>query len=82
MIMKTMTTADFKANFSSVVDELKKGNEVVITYGRGKTALATVVPQSKMNKPDFSVKLGDLKSSDWTYKLNNFGITEEELLST
>jgi hypothetical protein len=39
--MKTITTADFKANFSSVVDELKHGNKVIITYGREKEPLAT-----------------------------------------
>jgi len=78
--MKTMTTADFKANFSSVVDELKKGNEIAITYGRNKKVLATVVPQSKMIKPDYSVKLGDLKEEGWTYSMNNFEMTESEFL--
>jgi len=80
--MKTMTTAKFKANFSSVVDELKKGNEVAITYGRNKTPLATIVPQSKLNKPNYSVKIGDLQAMGWTYKLDNFEMTEEELLSS
>jgi antitoxin (DNA-binding transcriptional repressor) of toxin-antitoxin stability system len=80
--MKMMTTADFKANFSSVVDELKKGNEVVITYGRKKEPLATIVPQSKLKKPDYSVRLGDLKDAGWTYKLDNFEMTEEELLAS
>lgn len=75
-----MTTADFKANFSSVVDELKKGNEIAITYGRNKKVLATVVPQSKMIKPDYSVKLGDLKEEGWTYSMNNFEMTESEFL--
>ena len=78
--MKTMTTADFKANFSSVVDELKKGNEIAITYGRNKKVLATVVPQSKMIKPDYSVKLGDIKEEGWTYSMNNFEMTESEFL--
>jgi len=80
--MKTMTTADFKANFSSVVAELKMGNEVVITYGRKKVPLATIVPQSKLKKPDYSVQLNDLKSAGWTYKLDNFEITEEEFLAS
>ena len=79
--MKTMTTANLKANFSSVVDELKKGNEVAITYGRKKEPLATIVPQSKLNKPNYSVKIGDLKAKGWTYELDNFEMTEEELLS-
>ena len=79
--MKTMTTAKFKANFSSVVDELKKGNEVAITYGRNKTPLATIVPQSKLEKPDYSIKLGDLEDAGWTYSMNDFEMTDEEFLS-
>lgn len=75
-----MTTAKLKANFSSVVDELKKGNEVAITYGRKKTPLATIVPQSKLAKPDYSVKLGDLKEAGWSYKLKDFEMSDEELL--
>ena len=77
-----MTTANFKANFSSVVEELKKGNEVAITYGRNKTPLATVVPQSKLKKPDYSVKLGDLEDAGHKYKLIDFEMTEEELLKS
>lgn len=74
-----MTTADFKANFSSVVDELKRGNRVVITYGRKKEPLATIIPQSQLIKPNYSVEIGDLKSQGWTYTLKDFEMTEEEL---
>lgn len=74
-----MTTANLKANFSKVVDELKKGNEIAITYGRNKVPLATIVPQSKLKKPNYSVKVGDLKAEGWTYKLNNFEMSEEDL---
>lgn len=79
--MKTMTTANLKANFSSVVMELKKGNKIVITYGRKKEPLATIIPQGQLKQPDYSVKLGDLKEQGWTYALKNFDMTEEELLS-
>jgi len=80
--MKTMTAANFKANFSSVVDELKKGNEVAITYGRKKEPLATIVPQSKLKKPDYSVRVGDLKDQGWTYQLHNFEISDQDLLNS
>ena len=80
--MKTMTTADFKANFSSVVDELKRGNKVVITYGRKKVPLATIIPQSQLEKPNHSVRVGALKSQGWTYALNDFEMTEEELINS
>ena len=77
-----MTAAEFKANFSSVVDELKHGNKVVITYGRKKVPLATIIPQSQLNKPNYSVKIGDLKTQGWTYTLNDFEMTEEELINS
>jgi antitoxin (DNA-binding transcriptional repressor) of toxin-antitoxin stability system len=79
--MKTMTTAELKAEFSSVVSELKQGHEVAITYGRKKVPLATIVPQSKITKPDLSIKLGSLQEKGWTYKLDNFEISDDELLA-
>jgi antitoxin (DNA-binding transcriptional repressor) of toxin-antitoxin stability system len=78
--MKTMTAAEMKAEFSSVVAELRRGREVAITYGRKKELLATIVPQSKIPKPDYGVKLGDLKDKGWTYELKNFDMSDEELL--
>jgi antitoxin (DNA-binding transcriptional repressor) of toxin-antitoxin stability system len=80
--MKKMTAANFKANFSSVVNELKKGNKVVITYGRKKEPLATIIPQNKLKEPNHTVKLGDLKENGWSLKMKNFEMTEEELLSS
>ena len=77
--MKTMTVAKLKAEFSSVVNELKQGNEVTTTYGRKKEPLGTIVPQSKLAKPDYSIKLGDLQKKGWRYKMKNFEMTDEEL---
>lgn len=78
--MKTMSVATLKAQFSSVVDDLKAGEEIAITYGRNKEPLGTIVPQSKRVEPDHSIKLGDLKKKGWTYKMKNFEMTDEELL--
>ena len=76
-----MTSADLKANFSQVVAELKLGHEVAITYGRNKQPLGTIVPQSKMPKPDYSIKLGGLRDEGWTYSMRDFEMTEEEMLN-
>jgi antitoxin (DNA-binding transcriptional repressor) of toxin-antitoxin stability system len=56
-----MTTAKLKAEFSSVVSELRQGHEVAITYGRNKEPLATIIPQSKIQKPGYSIKPGTLQ---------------------
>ena len=78
--MKTLSVAELKAEFSSVLDELKQGHEVAITYGRNKEPVGTIVPQAKMKAPDYSIKLGDLKAKGWTCKMKDFEMTDEELL--
>lgn len=78
--MKTMTVAQLKSQFSAVIGDLREGRQVAITYGRNKELLATIVPQSKMVQPDYSIKVGDLAAAGWTYKLNNFEISDEQLL--
>jgi antitoxin (DNA-binding transcriptional repressor) of toxin-antitoxin stability system len=80
--MKSLSVGKLKAEFSSVVDDLKQGKEVVILYGRKKEPLATIIPQSKLTMPDYSIRLGDLKAQGWTYKLNNFEMSVEELLDS
>jgi len=79
--MKAITCSEFKANFSLVVDELKRGNEVILTYGRNKEPIATIVPRIKVKNDDYSVKIGDLKEMGWNFELNHFEMTEEELLT-
>ena len=49
--MKTLSVGKLKTQFSSVVDDLKQGKEVAITYGRKKGPLTTIIPQSKLAKP-------------------------------
>lgn len=78
--MKTLSVADLKSQFSSVIIDLRNGEEVAVTYGRNKEPLATIVPQSKLPIPDYSIKLGDLRDQGWAYKMHNFAMTDEELL--
>jgi antitoxin (DNA-binding transcriptional repressor) of toxin-antitoxin stability system len=80
--MKTMSVAELKSQFSSVVSDLKQGKEIVITYGRGKKPLGKIVPQSKLRVPDYSIKLGDLQAQGWSYSMKNFDLTDEDLIGT
>jgi antitoxin (DNA-binding transcriptional repressor) of toxin-antitoxin stability system len=79
--MKTMTVAQLKSHFSDVVNDLKNGKEVHITYGRNKLPLATIVPQSKLAQPDYSIQLGTLQKKGHL-DLSRFEITDEELLNS
>lgn len=78
--MKTMSVADFKAQFSSVVSDLREGREIMITYGRNKVPLATIIPQSKLAKNNYSITVGDLKSEGWSYSMNGFELSDKDLL--
>lgn len=80
--MKTLSVAQLKAQFSTVVDDLKQGKEVQVTYGRNKTPLGVIVPQSKLAAPSHSIPLGDLQKRGWTYGMDNFEITDEKLLNS
>lgn len=80
--MKTLSVAKLKAQFSSVVDDLKQGKEVEVTYGRNKVPLATIVPQSKMPTPDYSIELGTLQKQGRELDMKNFEMTDEEFLSS
>ena len=77
--MKTLPVGEFKTHFSKVIDDVKSGEEIIITYGRKKENIAVVVPYSIYKKKN-KIKLGLLK--DIKIKINDdFKMTEEELLN-
>ena len=77
--MKTLPVGEFKTHFSEVLDEVKTGAEIVITYGRKKENIAVIIPYAKFQKNN-KVKLGLLKNK--RMKINDdFKMTAEELLN-
>ncbi len=76
--MKTLPVGEFKSRFSEVLDEVKTGAEIIITYGRKKENIAVIIPYEKFRKQN-RVTLGLLK--DKQMKINDdFDMTAEELL--
>ena len=53
--MKQMTVGDFKAQFSSVLEQVMQGEEVQILYGRAKKPVARLTkftePQKRQKRP-------------------------------
>jgi antitoxin (DNA-binding transcriptional repressor) of toxin-antitoxin stability system len=77
--MKTMTVANLKADFSSVVNDLRNGNEVVIEYGKRHEKLAVIVPYKNYKKN--IRKVGILKGKA-SFKIKpDFKISGDELLN-
>jgi prevent-host-death family protein len=79
--MITMPVGEFKARFSEVLKQVEKGDEVVISYGKGHRNVAVLVPINKLKKCSTKRrKLGILKNRGSFYIAPDFQITEEEFL--
>ena len=77
--MKTMTGANLKAQFSSGIEDIRNGEEVLIEYGKRHQKLGVIVPYNKY-KP-IKRKTG-LLGKNASFKINgNFKISDDELLS-
>ncbi len=76
--MKTLAVGEFKTHFSKIMDDVKSGEEIIITYGRKKENIAVVIPYSKYKRKN-KIKLGLLKNKKMKIQ-DDFKMTTEELL--
>jgi antitoxin (DNA-binding transcriptional repressor) of toxin-antitoxin stability system len=76
--MKTMPVGELKSHFSEVIEAIKNGEQIVISYGKKKTKIAVIIPYSQYAK-DNGVKLGLLNKANCELA-NDFEMTTEELL--
>ncbi len=76
--MKTMKVGELKTHFSEVIEQVKKGEKIIISYGKKKENVAVIVPYSEYKKNN-SIKLGLLKNKATYAFKNDFEMTTEEL---
>lgn len=77
--MKTMPVGEFKAHFSEAVEEVKRGEEIVISYGRKRENVAVLIPYSAY-KHKKKVSLGLLKGKVSVSFAEDFEMSSDELL--
>ncbi len=73
-----MTVGEFKTHFSEVLEQVKAGAEIAVTYGKAKEVIGYFVPKSV--KSNTKRKLGLLKGKATVEFKSDFEITDEELL--
>jgi len=79
--MQTFTIGELKARFSEVLEKLRNGQEIVISYGKRREKIAVIVPYSAyVSKPER--KFGLLKGHAECIIHDNFEISEEEMLAS
>ena len=79
--MKTLESAKAKTHFSSVIKDVEAGNEVTITYGRKKQAIAVIIPYEKWKKNQ-KRQLGTLEGKMSVRFAADFAMTDEELINS
>lgn len=79
--MKTMTVAQFKSHFSEVLQTLKSGEEIAVSYGKKHETIGVFMPFSKYysQKPR---KLGILNGKATFTITKNFKMTEEDFFNS
>ncbi|MBK1792857.1 type II toxin-antitoxin system Phd/YefM family antitoxin [Persicirhabdus sediminis] len=78
MIMKTMTVANLKAQFSEVLDAVRLGEEVVIEFGKMHEKVGVIVPYDKYYQAERQLGVLDKVAS---VEINDdFKMTDDELL--
>lgn len=76
--MKVLQVGELKARFSQVLDDVRSGEEILVTYGRKKESLAVIVPFEQYKQRN-SIKLGLHKDSGLEFA-DDFAMTEDELI--
>lgn len=78
--MKTIQIGELKTHFSEILNQVKNGDEIIISYGRKKEKIAMIVPY-KNNQNTKKRKLGIFKDKA-NYKIkSNFEMTEDEFIN-
>jgi len=77
--MKSMAVGQLKARFSEVMEAVKNGEQIAISYGKKKTKIAVIVPFAQYAK-EHGVKLGLLKNKAKCEFAEDFEMTTEELV--
>ncbi len=79
--MKTLAVGEFKSHFSEVIDSIKNGEEVALSYGKKKEKIAVLVPYSKYTKSRKRI-LGILENKASFSISSDFKISDDEFLNS
>ncbi|MBN1696846.1 MAG: type II toxin-antitoxin system Phd/YefM family antitoxin [Spirochaetales bacterium] len=76
--MKTMPVGKLKSHFSEVIEAVKNGEHIVISYGKKKKKIAVIIPFSQFAGEN-GIKPGILREKAACAFSDDFEMTPEEL---
>jgi len=78
--MKILQVGELKSKFSKILEDVKKGEEIGISYGKKKETIAVIIPFAKYKKNN-KRKLGILEKKASFKIKGDFKISDEEFLN-
>ncbi len=75
--MKTMSVGEFKTHFSEVVEQVKAGEKIAVTFGKKKEVIGYFLPELPKQEKR---KIGILQGKASAEFSPDFKITDEEFL--
>ncbi len=79
--MKTLPVGEFKSHFSEVLESVKNGEEIAISYGRRKEKIAVIIPYTTYSK-NTTRNLGILEKKAAFKVSDDFKMTDNEFLNS
>lgn len=79
--MKTLQVGEFKSHLSEIINEIKNGEEIALSFGKKKEKIAVLIPYSKYIRKN-NRKLGILHNKASFSFSNNFKVTDEEFFES
>ena len=79
--MKTFQVGEFKSKFSKILEDIKSGEEIAISFGKKKEKIAVIIPFSKYREKN-KRRLGLLEKKASFKIIGDFSISEEKLLNS
>jgi len=76
--MKTMSVGELESHFAEVIEAVKNGEQILISYRKKRKKIAVIVPFSQYVQEN-GVKLGLLKNTAKCDFADDFEMTAEEL---
>jgi len=73
--MKTMTVGEFKTHFSEVIEQVKAGEKIAVTFGKKKEVVGYFVPETTQEP---KIKLGILEGKAKAIFAPDFKFTSTE----
>jgi prevent-host-death family protein len=79
--MDVISVGELKTRFSEILNQVKKGQEIVISFGKQRKKVAVLIPYSQFKRRP-QRKLGLLKGRA-SYRIrDNFKLSDEEILAS